>query len=135
MSKVAYLSNYLLLVSSLNVAVVLTLITGFGGALAGYTFRAPIWAWPLLGIMGLFIGLTGAIAQNQFSVRVLDKADGEKGKGAVNGLCFVTKLVLPFLAVIVVTLITVTGSVLVTKAFWPEQAANPRDLGRLEGPL
>ena len=121
--------------SSLNVAVVLTLITGFGGAVAGgYVFRAPWWAWPLMGIAGLFIGLIGAILQNQIRIRFLEKED-ENEKGFLGGLRFAAKLVLPFVAVILVTIITVTGAVLVTKTIWPELAANPRDLGRLEGSL
>ncbi|MGJ8726588.1 MAG: hypothetical protein ACSHYB_18735 [Roseibacillus sp.] len=121
--------------SSLNVAVVLTLITGFGGAVAGgYVFRAPWWSWPLMGIAGLFIGLIGAIIQNQIRIRFLEKGD-ENEKGFLGGLRFAAKLVLPFVAVILVTIVTVTGSVFLTKAIWPELAANPRDLGRLEGSL
>ena len=116
-------------------AVVLTLITGFGGAVAGgYVFRAPWWAWPLMGIAGLFIGLIGAILQNQIRIRFLEKGE-EKEKGLLGGLRFAAKLVLPFVAVIFVTIVTVAGSVLVTKSIWPELAANPRDLGRLEGSL
>lgn len=122
--------------SSLNVAVVLTLITGFGGAVAGgYVFRAPWWAWPLLGIAGLFVGLIGAIIQNQIRVRFLEKEGDETAKGIASGLRFATKLVLPFVAVILVTLITVTGSIFLTKAIWPELAKDPRDLGRLEEAL
>lgn len=122
-------------VSSLNVAVVLTLITGFGGAVAGgFTFNAPWWSWPLLGIAGLFVGLVGAIIQNQLRVRFLEKGDDdETSKGVTSGLRFATKLVLPFVAVIVVTIITVTGAVFLTKAIWPDLAENPRDLGRFEG--
>ena len=121
--------------SSLNVAVVLTLITGFGGAVAGgYVFRAPWWAWPLMGIAGLFIGLIGAILQNQLRMRYLEKGDDEE-KGFLGGLRFAAKLVLPFVAVILVTIVTVAGSIMVTKAIWPDDAKNPRDLGRLEGAL
>ncbi|GHC56889.1 hypothetical protein [Roseibacillus persicicus] len=120
--------------SSLNVAVVLTLIAGLGGAVAGgYTFRAPWWAWPLLGIAGLFIGLISAIVQNQIRIRVLEKDEDEKG--FLGGLRFAAKLVMPFLAVILVTIITVTGSMLLTKAIWPDLAAEPRDLKWAEGPL
>lgn len=122
--------------SSLNVAVVLTLITGFGGAIAGgFTFNAPWWSWPLMGIAGLFIGLIGAILQNQIRIRFLEKEGDENAKGVASGLRFAIKLVLPFVAVILVTIITVTGSIFVTKAIWPELAENPRDLGRLEEAL
>jgi xanthine/uracil permease len=123
-------------VSSLNVAVVLTLITGFGGAIAGgFTFNAPWWSWPLMGIAGLFIGLIGAILQNQIRIRFLENEGDENAKGVASGLRFAIKLVLPFVAVILVTIITVTGSIFVTKAIWPELAENPRDLGRLEEAL
>ena len=116
-------------------AVVLTLITGFGGAVAGgYVFQAPWWAWPLMGIAGLFVGLFGAITQNQIRLRFLEKED-ESDKGVLSGLRFAAKLVLPFVAVILVTIITVAGSIMLTKAIWPDRAANPRDLGRLEGSL
>ncbi len=122
--------------SSLNVAVVLTLITGFGGAIAGgFTFNAPWWSWPLMGIAGLFIGLIGAILQNQIRIRFLENEGDENAKGVASGLRFAIKLVLPFVAVILVTIITVTGSIFVTKAIWPELAENPRDLGRLEEAL
>ena len=125
--------------SSLNVAVVLTLITGLGGAIAGsYVFRAPWWSWPIMGIAGLFVGLFAAILQNQFRLRFLEKTedkDCDKDKGVLSGLCFVTKLILPFIAVILVTIVTVTGSIILTKAIWPDLAADPRDLGRLEGAL
>ncbi len=119
--------------SSLNIAVVLTLIAGLGGAVAGgFTFRAPWWAWPLLGVGGLFIGLIGAILQNQIRVRFLEK---ENEKGVAGSMSFVGKLVMPFIAVILVTIITVSGSILLTRAIWPEEASNPRNLGRLEGNL
>lgn len=122
-----------LIVSSLNVAVVLTLITGFGGAIAGgFTFNAPWWSWPLLGIAGLFIGLIGAITQNQIRVRFLEKEGDETAKSFASYFRFAVKLVLPFAAVILVTIITVAGSIFITKMIWPELAANPRDLGRLE---
>lgn len=120
--------------SSLNVAVVLTLIAGLGGAVAGgYTFRAPWWAWPLFGIAGLFVGLISAIVQNQIRLRVLEK--NEEEKGLLGALRFALKLVLPFIAVIIVTIVTVTGSIFLTKAIWPKEAANPRDLKWAEGPL
>ena len=122
--------------SSLNVAVVLTLITGFGGALAGgYTFRAPWWALALMGIVGLFLGLLGAIIQNQIRLHFLEKDEDETSKGFASAFRFVTKMILPFLAVIIVTTTTVAGSVIITKTLWPERAANPRDLGRLEEAL
>ena len=122
--------------SSLNVAVVLTLITGLGGAVSGgYVFRAPWWAWPLLGFAGLFIGLATAIIQNQIRLRFLENEGDETGKGFASGFRYAAKMVLPFIAVILVTIITVTGSIFLTKAIWPERAANPRDLGRLEEAL
>ena len=76
-----------------------------------------------------------AIIQNQLRVRFLEKENDETAKGFASGFRFATKLVLPFVAVIIVTIITVTGSILVTKAIWPELAANPRNLGRLEEAL
>lgn len=90
-----------------------------------------------MGIAGLFVGLIGAIIQNQIRIRFLEKSetDDETEKGVRSGLRFAVKLVLPFVAVILVTIITVTGSIFLTKAIWPEEAANPRDLGRLEGSL
>ena len=91
-----------------------------------------------MGIVGLFIGLFAAILQNQFRLRFLEKGNKEnreEQKGFLGGLCFVTQLVLPFIAVILVTIITVTGSIFLTKAIWPELAADPRDLGRLEEAL
>ncbi len=122
--------------SSLNVAVVLTLIAGFGGAVAGgFTFNAPWWSWPLLGIVGLFIGLAGAIVQNQIRLKFLEKEGDETSKGLASGLRFSLKLVLPFAAVIFISIATVVGSILVTKAIWPELAATPRNLGQLEKSL
>jgi multidrug efflux pump subunit AcrB len=113
-------------VSSLNVAVVLTLITGFGGAVAGaFVFNAPWWSWLPMGI----VGLLGAIGQNQLRVRFLEKTN-EDGKLSFPRLA--GQLVLPFLAVIVVTAATVSGSIWLTRTIWPEEAANPRSLGRLE---
>lgn len=95
-----------------------------------------------MGIAGLFVGLFAAILQNQFRLRFLEKTedkdcdkDCDKDKGVLSGLCFVTKLILPFIAVILVTIVTVTGSIILTKAIWPDLAADPRDLGRLEGAL
>jgi len=121
-------------VSSLNVAVVLTLITGLGGAVAGgYVFNAPWWTLPLLGVAGLIIGLGGAIVQNQLRIRLTQK--DEEGKGAASFLSMVANLVLPFVSVILVTAVTVIGSVFLTKTIWPEEAANPRSLGPLESSL
>lgn len=88
-----------------------------------------------MGIAGLFIGLIGAILQNQIRIRFLENEGDENAKGVASGLRFAIKLVLPFVAVILVTIITVTGSIFVTKAIWPELAENPRDLGRLEEAL
>ena len=122
--------------SSLNVAVVLTLIAGAGGAIAGgFSFNAPWWAWPLLGIGGLFLGLLGAILQNQIRVRCLEKEGDEANRGIASGFRFAIKLILPFVAVMVVTIVTVSGSIFLTKLIWPELAATPRDLGRLEDAL
>jgi hypothetical protein len=117
-------------VSSLNVAVVLTLITGFGGAVAGaFVFNAPWWSWLPMGVVGLVIGLLGAITQNQIRVRFLEKKN-EVGKQSFPRLA--AQLIMPFLAVMIVTAITVFGSIWLTRALWPEAAANPRSLGRLE---
>lgn len=116
--------------SSLNVAVVLTLITGFGGAFAGaVVFNAPWWVWPPMGIAGLIIGLIGAILQNQIRVQFLEKKDPN---GNVSLPRRAAQHIMPFAAVIIVTCITVFGSILVTRAIWPDAAANPRSLGRLE---
>lgn len=116
--------------SSLNVAVVLTLITGFGGAFAGaVVFNAPWWVWPPMSIAGLIVGLIGAIVQNQIRIRFLERKNAE---GKVSLLCRAGQHIMPFIAVIVVTIITVFGSILLTRAIWPEAAANPKSLGRLE---
>ena len=117
--------------SRLNIAVVLTLIAGLGGAVAGgYVFNAPWWALPLLAVAGLIIGLIGAISQNQIHLRC--KKKDKEGKGVVSFLCMLINLTLPFISVILITAITVVGSVLIIKQIWPEEAANPRSLGRLE---
>lgn len=111
-------------------AVVLTLITGFGGAFAGaVVFNAPWWVWPPMSIAGLIVGLVGAILQNQIRIRYLEKTGAD---GKVSLPRRVAQHIMPFAAVIIVTSITVFGSILVTRAIWPEAASSPRSLGRLE---
>lgn len=105
---------------------ILTFVSGFGGAFAGaFVVGAPWWACFLFGIAGFIIGGVASLLYGGFS-NALAGRQGDHRRGLAS---FLLSTLLPFIAVLLVAVITVGGALMLSHHFWPDRLDNNRTLG------